>query len=334
MISEESILHIREFLSKFFSGDPLELSPLSKRGSQRDFFRLKLKDGRTFIVIIYDPERVENTYYAGIARFLKSIGIPVPSIVYEAKEENILVVEDLGDLDLFSFKDLDWEMRKPLYEKTILSLSRLHRYPLENFPSTEVRIAEGFDALLYAWEREYFIENFVRGVTGIEIDPLFFVELKREFEKLTSDLMSLPSCLIHRDCQSKNVMVKEGSVYFIDFQGMRKGNPFYDLGSLVFDPYVSLLEKEREELIRFYCETSNWKNSLSEAKEAVYRASIQRIMQALGAFGFLWKKRGLKEYMEYVPQALKNLYYLLKNERMEKLKELVISCGSALGVEL
>lgn len=308
---------------------------LPKRGSQRDFFRLFLPDGKSIIAIAYDPSRIENTYYSGILRFLRTIGLFVPTVIYEAKKDNILILEDLGNIDLFSIRSLDWEKKRPFYEKAISSIAKLHRYPLEKFPFKQVKICDGFDAALYAKERMYFIENFISNLLNIEIEPLLFKELENEFESLTSALMNGPSSLIHRDFQSQNIILKENETYFIDFQGMRRGNPLYDVGSLVFDPYVSLSEKQRDELIEFYYSEHNLKLSLEETREILFKASIQRLMQALGAFGFLSKKMGLSHYLLHVPQALKNLYFLLSEDKaMTKLKELVVTSASILGIDL
>lgn len=337
MNSRKSPDKVLTILAELFVTDPssLALKPLPKRGSQREFFRLTLNDGRTFIVIIYDPERVENTYYANIASFLKDINVPVPSLLFNVEDECLLVIEDLGNVDLYSLRNLQWKKKRLLYENVLSAIIKLHKFPLDEFRDKKIKISKGFDSELYSWEREYFIENFVREVAGVEIEPLFLKELEIEFKKLTSDLMSLPVCLIHRDLQSQNIMVWKDQTYLIDFQGMRPGNPFYDLGSLLFDPYVSFSENERQELVEFYCREHALGFSIEKTLQALYKASIQRLMQALGAFGFLSKKRGLTEFLAYVPQGLKNLYHLLcLDGEMKRLKELVSACGSKHGLKL
>ncbi|MCX7858156.1 MAG: aminoglycoside phosphotransferase family protein [Deltaproteobacteria bacterium] len=313
----------------------VELKPLPRRGSQREFFRLKLENELTFILVIYDPQRVENTYYTNIAHFLKEIGIPVPSIILNLEKENLIVIEDLGEKDLYSFREMNWEKIKPIYEKVISSIVKLHAYPPSQFPYSRVKISEGFNEWLYRWEREYFIENFVNDIVSLEVRSPLLKELEKEFEKLTQELMRIPSCLIHRDLQAQNIMVKNNSIYLIDFQGMRLGNPFYDIGSLLFDPYVALPQKARDELLELYCKEQTQPISIQKARYAVTKASIQRLMQALGAFGFLSKKKGLHEFLTHIPRALENLYYLLSlDDQMKNLRELVTECALKHGLKL
>lgn len=329
------MIRILTILGDFFGTDPesLNMEPLPRRGSERIFFRLSLEEERTFIVVLYDPSRTENSLYAEIAHFLGRIGVPVPKVFLYLEEENLLVLEDVGNRDLYSLRDLPWEDRKPFYEKVLLAILKLHRYPLSIFQEENVKTAPPFDRRLYEWEREYFIENFLKGIASLEVEESSFMELTEEFEKLTTDLLSVPPCLIHRDLQSQNIMVRDEKIYLIDFQGMRAGNPFYDIASLIYDPYVRLSEEEREQVLDFYLAERPLGFSFEESRRALYKASIQRLMQALGAFGFLARNKGLKEFLIYVPQALRNLYYVLSLDgQMPKLKELVLTCMSRCGV--
>ncbi len=114
--------------------------------------------------------------------------------------------------------------------------------------------------------------------------------------------------LIHRDLQSQNVMIRNGEPFLIDFQGMRFGSPFYDLGSLLCDPYVNFPNGERDELLFFYYGLSKWNLDWTTFQNTFWEASAQRLMQALGAYGFLGQKKGLKAYLEHIPAGLHNLH--------------------------
>ena len=115
----------------------------------------------------------------------------------------------------------------------------------------------GFDANLYRWERNYFREECVRNVCRVDLAAAEEEALEAELSALAGRLIETPPALVHRDLQSQNVMIRDGEPILIDFQGMRPGSPFYDLGSLLCDPYVSFPEGEREGLLRFYHETSD-----------------------------------------------------------------------------
>ncbi|HZH03755.1 MAG TPA: phosphotransferase, partial [Myxococcaceae bacterium] len=112
--------------------------------------------------------------------------------------------------------------------------------------------------------------------------------------------------LVHRDLQSKNVMLRAGEAYLIDFQGLREGTAFYDLGSLLFDPYVPFTRAERTALLRSYYDLGAslpW-----EAFDvAFHQAAVQRLMQALGAYGFLGLRQGKPHFLSYVPPGMVNL---------------------------
>ena len=106
---------------------------------------------------------------------------------------------------------------------------------------------DGFSPDLYRWERDYFREHFVRGFCGIELERPEEEELEAELSALADRLGKSGRCLVHRDLQSQNVMIRDGEPFLIDFQGMRFGSPFYDLGSLLCDPYVDLSDEEIED---------------------------------------------------------------------------------------
>ena len=285
----------------------IELSPLEGRGSDRSFFRLKWNQKNSAILIYYDPKRVENTYYADIAKFLLSIGITVPRITRHDPARTLIVMEDLGDTDLWSLRKKSWETRRALYQKTLAIAHKLHSFPEKDFPSDRAKLMESFGHDLYRWERDYFKNHFVRDACGIELEPSLERELEAELSHLAERLLATVRCLVHRDLQSQNVLIRAGEPFLIDFQGMRFGSSFYDLGSLLCDPYVELSGDQRMDLLLYYYNLSKQDLSWEEFQKMFWEASAQRLMQALGAYGFLGLKKGLKTYLEHIPSGLRNL---------------------------
>jgi len=112
------------------------------------------------VLIHYDPKRVENTYYADIAAFLHEIGVPAPQGDPPRSGRCLIVVEDLGSPDIWSYRETPWETRRALYQKTLTIAHRLHSFPKNDFPSGRVRLMEGFGPHLYRSERDYFKEHF------------------------------------------------------------------------------------------------------------------------------------------------------------------------------
>ncbi|MGZ3569953.1 MAG: aminoglycoside phosphotransferase family protein [Thermodesulfobacteriota bacterium] len=285
----------------------IQISPLEGRGSDRTFFRVKWNGGDSAILIHYDPKRVENAYYADIAVFLRNIKVPVPRLILHDPIASLIIMEDLGDKDLSSFNKTPWEARRILYQKTLAIIHRLHSFPENNFSSTRVKLMESFGPDLYRWERNYFKDNFVRDVCRIELGHSFGGKLEAELSSLSERLGATKRCLVHRDFQSQNVMIRDGEPFLIDFQGMRFGNPFYDLGSLLCDPYVNLTSRQQEELLYFYYSLSKSDLDWIVFENNFWEASVQRLMQALGAYGFLGLKKGLKTFLNHVPAGLRHL---------------------------
>jgi aminoglycoside/choline kinase family phosphotransferase len=282
----------------------VELSPLEGRGSDRTYTRLRWNHGGTAILVRYEPARVENTYFADIAVFLRGIHLPVPRVMHHDPDHGILIMEDLGNTDLWFFREETWEIRRPLYQKTLTVVHRLHSVPEKDFPSGRVRLMEGFGPELYRWEQDYFKAHFVRDVCGIEMESSLERGLDSELSLLAERLSASARSLVHRDLQSKNVMIRGGEPFLIDFQGMRFGSPFYDLGSLLCDPYVVFPGEEQEQLLSFYYGLSKW-NLDWNAFQAMFRmASVQRLMQALGAYGFLGLRKGLPAFLSHIPAGL------------------------------
>ena len=309
----------------------MEFSPLEGRGSDRTFSRIKWNRKDSAILVHYDPKRVENTYYAEIAAFLREIDIPAPRLIRHDPAACLIIMEDLGDRDLWSLRETSWENRRPLYQKTLTTVHRLHSFPEKGFPSGRVRLMEGFGPDLYRWERNYFREHFVRDFCGIELEPSFERELESELSALGEGLSETMRCLVHRDLQSQNVMIRDGDPFLVDFQGMRFGTPFYDLGSLLCDPYVNFSTSERDELLSFYYGLPKGNLDWSTFQNHFWEASAQRLMQALGAYGFLSLKKGLKAFQEHIPAGLRNLHGATTQvASLPYLRELSLACQRAI----
>ncbi len=327
--------HIVAFARKTTGVDastPATVAALDARGSDRAFYRFSWGEGRSVIVIDYDPGRTENRYYADIARYLRSMRVPVPEVTGHDPEAHLMVLEDLGSKDLHAFAGEDWPTRRALYQKTLAAAKRLHGIQEKDFPSGTVKLMDGFGPELYLFEQNYFLEHFVRSHCSVDLEPAFESRLMSELSRLTDELCSLRRCLVHRDLQSQNVMVLGSEPYFIDFQGMRFGNPFYDLGSLLCDPYVTFTPGQREELLSFYYILSSQELDWDAFQASFWSASVERLMQALGAYGFLGRAKGLTAFLGHIPAGLRNLSMAASHVPwLSTLRELTAECSVALG---
>ena len=315
--------------------EPFELHALSSvlSGSKRSFRRILYGKGRSAILMHYASIPEENTYFAPISMYLQEMGIPVPRILAHDPDKGFLLMEDLGDLDLWTFRNAPWETRQKYYHDTLDIVFRLHAFPTQDFPSEKVPLTAGFGPELYRWERSYFLENFVGAVCGIQLSPSDGQCLNQELKALADRLDSIKPCLVHRDLQSRNIMIFKGKPYLIDFQGMRFGNLFYDLGSLLYDPYVCLADDERMELLDHYYHLMAKEGSMRlgwpDFEELFREASAQRLMQALGAYGFLGLVQELPDFLAHVPNGLANLIDATGHaKRLPLLNDLARQCNS------
>jgi aminoglycoside/choline kinase family phosphotransferase len=282
------------------TGQVLEMQPLEKGGSDRFFYRISCGDGRTMILTKYGSQREENRHYVDIARFLARVGVRVPEIYVHDEGAGLIWMEDLGDRDLWSYRNEP--VRGALYRSALDELLKLHNRASGMHDGVHPKLQPGFDAALYLWEQGYFFENCLGRVFGRELAGTQFPRLGQ----IAEELAALPRVFVHRDFQSQNLVVKDGHACFIDFQGMRFGLRQYDLASLLLDPYVSLTESERAEFLAYY--RAQLPDGGGSDFERVYRwCAMQRLMQALGAYGFLGLVKGRSHFLEHIPAALGNL---------------------------
>jgi hypothetical protein len=120
---------------------------------------------------------------------------------------------------------------------------------------------------------------------------------------------------LYRDFQSRNVMLREGEPYFLDYQGGRKGALQYDIASLLFDAKADLPPALRQELLDYYLEQLAGHITLDRDGflRHYYAYVFIRIMQALGAYGFRGLYEGRPVFVQSIPYALKNIRWLLKH---------------------
>lgn len=290
--------------------EPLgDFEKIRKGGSAREFFRFCDKTLGSLIYCEYSADKEENFLYADIADFLSANGVSVPKVHFHDKAKRILIMQDAGRTDLLDFcKTAEETEISAQYKKALLNSAVLHEGATRAYMKNPIRLMPRFDESLYEWERNYFFENLIENRLKLNLEkPLV------EWRKIGQILE--PQTLIHRDFQSQNVIVNGGEVFFIDFQGMRFGSFWYDLGSLLFDPYCEKLAgRLREELANFYCEARKIKFD----KKAFYAASSQRLMQALGAYAYLSGVKNRPEYSNYIAPALENLKICAANAQLDK----------------
>lgn len=288
--------------------------PVNRGGSDRQFWRGR-GAAAGLIAVFYGPEKAENSRYAQGADFLHRHGIRVPAVLAHDAGWRRLLMEDAGPEDLWSHRNESWEVRRELYRKALAEAAKMHALDLAEAEQEHV-VQEPFDARLYRWEQDYFFDNFLGA--GVAARWRATVPLEAQ----AGELAARPRVLVHRDLQSQNVMVRGGEVTLIDFQGMRAGLAGYDVASLLYDPYVSMTPEERGELSAIYAGLAGRRDW--EAWDRELRAGArQRLMQALGAYGFLGRTKGKKAFLAHLPAAAARLAELCDEPPWSPLAEAV-----------
>ncbi|MFW5803414.1 MAG: phosphotransferase [Verrucomicrobiota bacterium] len=276
------------------------IRPLQKRGSARIYARLS-NGQQTWIWCAYNPERRENAAAPAIADFLKRLNINVPDIHLHLPDTCEMVCRDLGQRDLLH----EPRNRQPqILRKVVKQIARLHVLGPQALDLEELPLQRSFTKGLYDWERDYFRRHILE--TLLERTDLW-PPAAREYCELRTQLLQTPQVPIHRDLQSANIMIHNGDPFLIDFQGMRLGCAAYDLASLLYDPYQSFPRELRNRIWRHYRECVRALGGAPPDSDMLPRAAIQRLMQALGAFGKLWLQDGLNSYRPYIKSGLSML---------------------------
>jgi aminoglycoside/choline kinase family phosphotransferase len=286
-----------------FNVDEIKITPIEKGGSDRKFYRVRCSAAQSLILVKYNLEREENRYYVEIAQFLEKHGIHAPRIYFHDAEEGLIWLEDLGERDLFGYREEPWLVRRAFYESALDEVRKLHQLPEQICIEMRQHLPAEFNAALYRWEQNYFFENCFGCYFKIEQAEIDNLAALPALSEIAERLAQLPRILVHRDFQSQNILLRNGQAYLIDFQGMRPGLAHYDLASLLYDPYVDLSDAERAELLEYYC----GEKPSSDFLETLRLCAMQRLMQALGAYGFLGLVKGHREFLEHIPAALRSL---------------------------
>lgn len=298
-------------LSRFpgFAEQSIAVQPLEKGGSDRKFYRIQIAGNASLILAKYGSQREENRHYVAIARFLHEIGVHAPEIFHHDEAEGLIWMEDLGERDLWSYREEPWPVRRALYQSTLDQALALHTRAHTATPAEPPQLQIEFNAELYRWEQGYFLENCLGRYFGLAPEAIEARCCRAELEAIAERLAGEPRVYVHRDFQSQNVVIKDEEAFLIDFQGMRPGLVQYDLASLLYDPYVQLPAAERDELLAYYL--GQWKalgHAVPESFAEIHElCAMQRLMQALGAYGFLGLVKERAEFLAHIPPALASL---------------------------
>ena len=312
----KSICQVLEQNGLISAGCECQVTSLSGDGSGRRFLRLACAGSPSFFAVLPDPDAPKGMAEARasylIGKHLGACNIPVPKIYAYDDHSGLIIFEDLGDLLLHQYLLDHHESSlsvQEYYKKAISALCRMQLNGKDDFDPAFCWDTPRYDRqLMLERESEYFMQAFCREYLGLHS---FDQGLEREFAFLADRVALEPAdYLLHRDFQSRNLMIVDEEVRIIDFQGARFGPLAYDLASLLRDPYAGLSERLQNKLFDYYLFKLSDKIPLDPDSfyEGYYCISIQRNLQVLGAYAFLSHQKKKKFFLKYIKPAVSSLY--------------------------
>ena len=313
---------------------------IKQQGSNRIYTRETEENGRSVIRVV-GTNRDENRAFIYMARHFHALGLPVPELYWVSDDEMSYTQEDLGDTILFDAIRQGRETgvfsgdERTLLERTLRALAHVQVEGARDFDWSICFPVPAMDERSIRWDLNYFKYCFLKG-TKIEFSE---PDLEDDFDRLVLNLTAERSnsetvlqrsgltgvaaglnTFLYRDFQSRNVMIKDGKPYFIDFQGGRRGPTQYDVASFLWQAKANFPQALRDELIDAYldelysvlCRRGGLCSVSETAFKSSWRAALPhfvlfRTLQVLGAYGYRGYFERKPHFLESVPPALKNL---------------------------
>jgi aminoglycoside/choline kinase family phosphotransferase len=312
---------LQQLFKQHYGFAAVEVKPLQGKlgGSGRVISRLT-GDNKSAVGIL-GPDRAENVAFLEFSRHFRRHGLPVPEIYAEDLDRGAYLEEDLGDVTLFDFlgEHRSGDAIEPqvveVYRRVVAELPRFQIVAGRDLNYKVCYPRSSFDRQSIAWDLNYFKYYFLR-LAGV---PFNEQDLETDFGRLTKFLLAADrDYFLYRDFQSRNVMLRDGQPWFLDYQGGRKGALQYDIASLLFDGKADLPPELRQQLLDHYLDCLGGLISLDRLAfmEHYYAFVYVRILQALGAYGFRGFYERKAHFLQSVPYALKNLRWLAGNVKL------------------
>jgi aminoglycoside/choline kinase family phosphotransferase len=312
--------YIEDYLFKRTLGHnfTFEISPLFGDGSDRKIYRVNFNDESvvfiTNVTAVKLGQICENDSFDYICRHLRAAGVLTPEIFSYSKEKGLFILEDLGDETLFiRVKSLDnMDEVEELYRRSLDVLLTMQTEGIKGFDPNMCYSTKYYDKeTILKFESGYFFREFLNSYLNLNLD---YDDFLSEFSYLADEaLKNTGHFFLHRDYQARNIMLKDGDLRIIDFQGGRVGPLQYDLAALVIDAFVNLPFDMKDRLFDYYI--GNLKNIMEvdedDFKKRLSYTALHRTMQALGAYAFLTQKKGKTHFEEHMGKGVNNLKVFL-----------------------
>lgn len=309
---------LNKLFEERFHSLPDQVRPVDDRLSGSGRKLVRLTNGKVKAIGVLYNVREENAAFIEFSKVFRRMGLPVPEIYAYDLDQSAYLEEDLGDTTLFDFLSANRsgpKIAEPVIEAYRKVIAVLPRFQVEAGRVLNYEVCyprSSFDRQSIAWDLNYFKYYFLR-LAGVSFNEQ---ALEDDFVRLADFLLQADSdYFLYRDFQSRNVMLRDGCPWFIDYQGGRKGALQYDIASLLFDSKADLPPDLRQQLLEYYLvRLSAFIDPDRNAFIRYYYPYVYiRLMQALGAYGFRGFYEQKTHFLQSVPYALKSLRWLLEH---------------------
>jgi aminoglycoside/choline kinase family phosphotransferase len=317
-------LKIKEQLISLFESHYQEevtfFEQLPGSGSYREYVRMRSANQQ--VIGAYNQDVKENQAFLRFSSHFLKKGISVPRIYAVSPDQKTYIQEDLGNTTLFDFLSKTREEEgfsdkiTAVYREVLSELPKIQLIGGKDLDYSVCYPREAFDKQSMMWDLNYFKYYFLK-LAKVPFDEQ---ALEDDFQTFSDYLLAADNqAFLYRDFQSRNIMLKDDQVYFIDYQGGRKGALQYDLASLLYDAKANIPDAERNELLEFYLDELNrYQTTNRDEFKAFFGGYVLiRIMQAMGAYGFRGFYEKKEHFLKSIPFALKNLEWLLANNTIQ-----------------
>lgn len=295
---------------------PLQFEEIVGGGSVRRFFRVRTRDGGS-VVAMYAPSHTHEIGsdpasrrpwpFLEVRDLLEQHGVRVPSLVAQACHDGLILVEDLGET-LAQHLLRCPENRETLYRIAVRELGRAQR-ALSPVPATSIVRGRAFDARLLRWEIDHFKE-WALEARGIHLDSNDAAVFDRAAAHLAAMISDWPRTFVHRDYQSRNLMVVSGpgnelGLAWIDFQDAMLGPRVYDMVALLSDSYQSFTREFVEARLDEFTQHLGLDASERARIGREFRVvTIQRKLKDAGRFVFFDRMNNNPSFLRFVEPTI------------------------------
>lgn len=308
-----------------------EVDKLTGDASTRRYYRI-FTNRNSYVVCLDNPfnEEMEKHPFLSVQQFFSENKVLVPEILDHNLSRGYSLQEDLGNktllLHLSTLQSSEDEFQ--IYKKIVDQLIDLHRIPRDSVNNPNLFQLK-FDYQKYMDETRFTFKYFMNFFNK-NLDEKLVQELEDLFDPIMKRLSSEKMVITHRDFHSRNIMVRDGSFFFIDFQDARWGIPQYDLVSLLEDCYYNMTEENRQKLKRYYFEQLDQEihgqRDFDHFLELYDDMLIQRVFKAVGSFCYIYNWRKDDRYLKYIGFAMEKIRKVMMDK--PKYKELKIKLFS------